>query len=479
MEMKEFAEVIKKSHFAGNNKIKIIQMLLKALGAKPAVSESAEGVYDDITGQSIIQSPSSDTIKKWFKGGEPDTKRYFPSLTVENKEEEAHKFLRKLTGSDKWIELRNLFKEWRDKSQSDEPFYINTETDDFHTFSTSFWQQFVSFFKSLRMWDDAEEPYQKQSIKDEMITIFKEEFIQYRVCEFIPKDIENVIESLYIYREIWDEGVKLAMNEIPASDCDAVYNSKKMYCKWFSDHDNFVFYAVVGFNGFWKLQIPGECILLKFPESFDPDMMPANTWMTESLEYAIVNPIPEDGKFDGEDLPWKECQGDIIFIDVDIPIKTSEDASDDEDCPIIEDCYVLIDGMLALDSLIDSFITIIKEEIIKKYEGVAFDNDSRQLYNGIKQYRKSLKKFKKDLIKFRNLEKEKSQYLRDQALLKSFNAYQAISDYESSPKPHYPFSECYLDPEEAKKVVSELNHYHQSLIKLFTEIICLEEDHTL
>lgn len=499
MEMKEFAKIVKDSKIAGNNKEKIIYILLQALGAEPAISGPAKFAYDDKkTGQSTIQSPTSDTIKKWFSpGGGPQTIRYFPSFTVEDKEEKAHEFLRKLTGNDKWIELRNLFKKWHDENPSDEAFYIDTETNDFRTFSTSFWKQFISYFESLKMWDD-----RKHGIKYEMTNIFKEKFIQYKVYKFIPKDIENVIESLYIYRGILDENAKLVMQEGSISDYDTAHSAKKMYCKLYPSHDNFIFCAVVRCNGFWGLQMPEKCILLKFPESFEHDMIPTNTCRsesTENIEYAIVDHFPEDEQFNGEELPWEKCQGDIIFIDFDIPTKTrgfanesipaeiiaavnenaiadqdtsaSEYIPDDEDYAIIEDCYVLIDGMLELDSSIDEFVAIIQEKIIEKYEGVTFDDNLRQLYNDIKQYRNSLKEFKNYLIKYRNLEKVKSEYLSDQAFIKQFGIYPAFSGFEPAPKPLYPFSELYLDPEEARKVESRLHHYHQSLIELYTEII--------
>ena len=132
---------------------------------------------------------------------------------------------------------------------------------------------------------------------------------------------------------------------------------------------------------------------------------------------------------------------------------------------------MFIDGILELNSSIEKFMEVINEEIIMKYKGQDFDNGSRQLYNGIKQYRKSLKKFKKYLVKFRNLKKEKSQYFSDLALMETFNDYLSFSDFELSPKPCGPFSECYLNPEEACNVMSELYHCHQSLIKSYAEIV--------
>ena len=352
------------------------------------------------------------------------------------------------------------------------------------------------------MWDD-----QKHGSKDEIMKIFKEKYILYEVYKFIPKDIKNVIESLKIYHEMLDENAKLVMQEDSTSDCETAHNPMKMYCKWYPGHDNFIFCAVVRCNGFWRLQIPEEHILLKSPESFEHDMRKTDTWINKSIEYAIVNIDTEGEQFNGEELPWKKCQGDIIVIERDIPTKTkgsanksipaktialinenaiadqdtsaSEDIPDDEDYPIIEDCYELIDGMLELDSSIDEFVAIIEEKIIIKYEGVNFDDNLRQLYNDIKLYRNLLKEFKNCLIKYRNLEKVKSEYLSDQAFIKQFGMYSAFSDHEPVPKPHYSSSELYLDPEEAHKVKSELDHYHQNLIELYTEIIGWEGDHTV
>lgn len=68
------------------------------------------------------------------------------------------------------------------------------------------------------MWDEAEEWHlEKESnqniIKDkiaiEMVDVFKERYIQYRVYDFLPKEINSIMDSLYIYRGILDEQAKL------------------------------------------------------------------------------------------------------------------------------------------------------------------------------------------------------------------------------------------------------------------------------
>lgn len=517
MEMKEFVEIVKESKIAGDNQVDIVRKLLDALGAKSAIGEVA--MY--ASHKSSYKSPVGSTIQKWLSGTtKPRAVSYFQDLKIENGER-AHELLRRTPKENQWIELRNLFKAWHDNSQnSDKTFYINTETDDFNTFSMSFWRQFVSFFDSLKMWDGADEPYQKSNMEAEMRNVIREKYMQYRVYEFVPKELKNVIDSLHIYHEIWNENAKLVMHEDSVSTCDTVQKSKKMYCKWFPDCDNFFFYEVVKSNGFWKLQTSGECVIIKFPESFEYDMVPLNTWMTGSVEYAVVDFLPKDEQLNEEDLLWKECPTDIIIIDISskkeksategIPVKmirakarlltdkkapvtedfviketasvvkenasANEGVSDSEDISVIEetlieDCYVFIDGILELNSSIEKFMEVINEEIIMKYKGQDFDNGSRQLYNGIKQYRKSLKKFKKYLVKFRNLKKEKSQYFSDLVLMETFNDYLSFSDFELSPKPCAPFSECYLNPEEACNVMSELYHCHQSLIKSYAEIV--------
>lgn len=515
MKMKEFVEIVKESKIAGDNQVDIVYKLLDALGAKPAISEVTMYASD----KSSYKSPVKSTVQKWLSSScKPRVVSYFPNLKIENGER-AHELLRSTPQKNQWIELKNLFKAWHDNGQnSDKTFYINTETDDFNTFSTSFWRQFVSFFDSLKMWDGADELYQKSSIEDEMRNVIKEKYMQYRVYEFVPKELKNVIDSLHIYHDIWNENAKLKMHESSVSTCDAVQKSKKMYCKWFSDYDNFLFYEVAKSNGFWKLQTSGECVLIKFPENFDYDMIPPNTWMTGSVKYTVVGSVPENEQLNEEELSWKECLCDIIIIDISskkeksvnegifakarllvdektsvtegITIKATavvkknapakegvsvcKDISTIEE-PLIEDCYVFIDGMLALNSSIEEFMEVINEEVIMKYKGQTFDDGTRQLYNGIMQYRKSLKKFKKYLIKFRNLKKEKSQYFSDLALMEAFGDYLLFSDFDASPKPCAPFSECYLSPEEARKVVSGLYRHHQSLIETYVEIINQKE----
>lgn len=464
MRMNDFAEIVKKSGIAGKNKKKIIYQLLQVLGAKKACGESAIGRSDQISDQ----SPSDSTIQVWLSGKEnPGVSRYFPSLKIEN-EKSAHEFLCKTPKEGQWRDLKELFKEWHNNNQNEDVnFCINTETDDFIIFSTSFWRQFVSFFDSLRMWDDVDklnpetESNQKEikgSIANEMIGIFKESFMEYRVYEFIPKEINDIIDSLYIY------------GNIPT--CDSEQKFKKMFCKWVPNNDNFVFGEVGDRNGFYELKIQEECILLKFDESFDYDMMPTNTWLVGRLKYVSVSlDFLEDTQFEDATLLWKERECEIIIVDIDFPI--------DESAPIIEDYYMFIDEMLALAPLIDKFISAINEKILKKYENVASDYTSKLLYNDIKQYRKMLKKFKKNLVEFRNLQKEKSGYLNDQAIIKTFEMYSSFSDFEASPKPTYPFSECYLDQSEADGVISCLRHYHESLIELYAGIFSYEKDYAV
>ena len=42
-----------------------------------------------------------------------------------------------------------------------------------------------------------------------MVDVFKERYIQYRVYDFLPKEINSIMDSLYIYRGILDEQAKL------------------------------------------------------------------------------------------------------------------------------------------------------------------------------------------------------------------------------------------------------------------------------
>lgn len=461
MKMKDFAEIVKKSHLAGNNKKKIIYLLLQALGAKDACGESARGRSDQ------EQSPSDSTIQKWLSdsSNKPGVSRYFPSLKVENENKEsAQKFLRRTSKEDQWKELRDLFKKWREENPDDEEFCVKTETDDFDAFSTSFWWQFTKFFDSLDLWDGAKDDAEDSRIKthdsiiDEMIGIFKESFMQYRVYEFIPKEINNIFDSLHVYGNV--------------SACDSKQKFKKMYCKWFPNYEHFVFCEAIYRNCRWELRIPGECIFLKFDESFDYDMTPTNTWITGRIKYAFASPdLLEGAQVDDETDLWKECQGKIIIVAIDLSV--------DEENPFIEDCYVLIDGMLEQGFAVDEFIAVINEKILKKYGDVLSDYDSRRLYNDIKQYRKLLKRFKKNLDKFRNLQKKKSEYLSDQAFIKTFGMYSSFSDFEASPKPAFPFSEVYLDPDEADKVISCLRRCHENLIELYAVIFSYEENHTV
>lgn len=479
MDMNEFAEVIKKSGILGKNKKKIIYQLLQALGAKDAVSQPSK----EVSGGTSERSPSDSTIQKWLsnKNNKPRCISYFPQLKVEKAGKSVHKFLREYLEGDRWIQLRDLFKEWHNNHQNaDAEFYINIETDDFITFSTSFWKQFVSFFESLRLWDDEEEPHPetvenpgkfKGCISDEILDVFKEKFAQYKIYEFIPKDIEMITQSLSIYRQILNEDIKLTAYVNAASECDDTQKFKRMYCKCSLDYKYFLFYAAAQHNVFWEMKMPEGCVLLKFPRSFDYNITPANTGNTEIFKYAFVNPkIPINAQIDDSTLQWKECQGKIIIAEVDIPA--------DGDFSIIEDFHVLIDEMLLQDSLVEQFTTDIDEKIIEKYESITFDDNSRLIY-AIKQYKKILKKFKEYLIRFKNLQKEKDEYLNCQALIKQFGIYTSFSDFESPPKPSFPFSECYLHPEEACEVKSKLYHCHKSLMELYAEIFSYGENHVI
>ena len=118
----------------------------------------------------------------------------------------------------------------------------------------------------------------------------------------------------------------------------------------------------------------------------------------------------------------------------------------------------------------------IDEKILKKYKGIAF-NDIKVgiLYNEIEQYGESLRKYKECLNKFKNLQKEKSEYIDAQKFIKSFEAYPFLSDYEAPPKPPYPFSEAYKHPEEESEVKSELYHIHGRLRELYAGIFSYKE----
>lgn len=472
MKLKEFVEIIKKSHIAGNNKRKIIYQLLQAAGA--------EGV----SYRTSCQSPSESTIQNWLseKGGKPGVSRYFPALKIKD-EKGARDFLWKTPRKNQWIELRDLFKEWHNNSQNvDKDFYIDTETDDFDTFNISFWKQFITYFDSLHLWEGAEEPQpktgdgrenSKSDLIDKMTAVFKENFMRYRVYEFIPKEISNVINSLNIYYEILNAQTQFTVQDGIVSEGDIIRGAKKMYCKLILDYKCFVFDIVACLDTFWELELPKECMIIKCNGDFTYDMFPTNKWVPVGFK-CVVNKssVFQDERFEDEEFSWKECQGEIIIVDIDLTIDVEETH------PIIEDWYLLIDGMLAQKHEIDEFITAISEKIVKKYEGLIFDNNIRLLYNDIKQYIETLSEFKEYLNKFRNLEKEKDSYLSDQALKKAWGIYSSFSDFEAAPKPEFPFSECYLDPDEADKVRSELCHCHKNLLDLYAEIINYKENYT-
>ena len=478
MTMKEFAQIIKKSQIGENDLAKIIYQLFLVLGAKDAISESAKAVIGS------NQSPSISTIKIWLSG---KTKKirvssYFPSLKIEN-EKGARDYLWHTPKENQWKELQSLFKDWYDNRQTpDEEFYINIDTDDFETFHISFWRQFASYFSPLRLWDGAEEQHSKakdsyesskSNLTNIMIDVFKECFVRYRVFEFIPKEIKDVINSIGIYHKILDEMTKVSEHDVTDSKCGIIKEAKKVYCKWVPNYDCFVLCAAACHKAFWELEAPEGYVIIKCNEDFAYDRIPANTWVSGSYKYAVVKSnIFKYEQFDEESFSWKEGQGKIIIVDIDLPIDTEETH------PIIEDCYVLIDEMLEQDYLIYEFTKSISEKIIKKYEGLTFDKNSRLLYNDIGQYIKSLSEFKEYLMKFRNLKKEKSQYLSDQAFTKTFGMYSSFSDFEVSPKPIYPFSECYLNSDEACKVQSGLCRCHKNLIELYDEIINYEENCT-
>lgn len=464
MKLKEFVEIIKKSHIAGNNKKKIVYKLLLAVGAE-GVSYHASS-----------QSPSESTIQKWLSEKEtPGVSRYFPNLKVKD-EKGARDFLRKTPQKEQWIELRDLFKEWHNNTQNpDKDFYIDTETDDFDTFNISFWRQFISYFNSLSLWEDAEKEQlgiedslenDKSDWTNKMMGVFKENFMQFRVYAFIPKEINSVINSLEINYEIVNERIKLGEQDGSSSERSTILESVRMYCKWSFNSDYFSFCAVPFHKPFWKLKTLEGHVIIKHNERFTYDTFPINMWVSDDFKYAITKScVFQDGQFDDGAFPWKECQGEFIIIDYDQPIDVNESH------PIIEDCYVLIDEMLAQENDIDKFITAIREKIIEKYEGLMFDNSSRLLYNDIKQYIDALSKFKENLTKFRDLEKGKSRYFSDQRFIKAFDMYSAFSDFEVAPKPIYPFSESYLHSDEASKVQSDLRYYHKNLIDLYGEII--------
>ncbi len=477
MEMDDFAEVVKKSHLVANDKTKIIFQLLQVLGAKGAVSDAT------MCGENRVsnQSPSKSVIQRWLTGkSKPGVSRYFPNLKVEN-EKKAHDFLRKTAKKDQWIELRDLFIDWYNRNQNtDTDFYVDTETDDFITFSTSFWRQFVSFFPPLRMWDDEEEQYTEKEnnsfrskIANEMIDTFKEEYMRYRIYEFIPKEINRIIDSLSIYYEILDERRK--MSESIISDSNSEQKFGRMYCKWAPEFDYFIFNEVTYREGYWELRL-AEKSFIRFRFDEDLDKVPTNTWLTTRFRYIFVDSSNfEDIQSGDEALLWKESKGDIIIINIDFPI--DHNSLVDEDYFIIEDCYVLIDGMLALEYQINEFMIAVKEKIIIKYENINFDDNSRLLYNAIRRYRRLLKKFTKNLIKFRKLPKVKDEYLSDKALKENFGIYPAFHDLDISEKPQFPFSECYLDQDEADKVKSCLWRCHGSLLELYTEIYNFEESY--
>lgn len=189
-----------------------------------------------------------------------------------------------------------MFKEWHEKNQNDEGFFcINTETDDFKTFSTSFWRQFAYFFKSLKMWDGANDEYPQteiiaknanDSIACEMISTFKDIFSQYKIYEFIPKDINAVIDSLHIYSEILNGNTQLMENDNLNTDHISTQQCKKMYCKWFPDYMYFMFCAGENHEHhehFWKLKTNEEYGLLRFNENSEYNALPTNTWLTKNF----------------------------------------------------------------------------------------------------------------------------------------------------------------------------------------------------
>lgn len=473
MTLKEFAQIIKKSGIGGANLKKIIYQLFQAIGAKGAINEPAAMTLGS------DQSPSSSTIQNWLGGkmGNPRVSSYFPNLKIEN-EKGARDFLLNTPQQDQWKNLQALFKEWHDKQQTpDKEFCINIDTDDFDTFYISFWRQFVFYFKPLRLWDGAEEHLSetkdscensKRELTNRMINVFRECFICYRVFEFIPKEIKDVIDSLGIYREILDERARPSAQDAAGPDCDIIQGPNKMYCKWFFNNDCFVFCVVARHKAFWELETPEGYVIIKCNEGFTYDMI-SDTWVLGGFKYVIAESgIFQNEQFADEAFLWKEYQGNIIIFGIDPPIDVEETD------PIIEDCYVLIDEMLTHDRFIDDFTTDISEKIIEKYKGLTFDNNTGLLYNNIKQYIKSLLEFKKYLTQFRNLKKEKSQYLSNQSFKKAFDKYSSFPSYEVTPKPIFPFSECYLDPDEADKVQSELCRQHKNLIDLYAEIIRYE-----
>ena len=458
MNMDDFAEIITKSNIAGKNKVEIILKLF-------------ENVEDS-------SSPAKPTIQKWFsdskkgKNNKPKASRYFSDSKIKN-EKKAHDFFKGDVNKDQWMELRDLFAKWRNNNQNtDKDFYINTETTDFITFSTSFWRQFASFFESLKMWDAGEEKAFQISIVNKMISTFKDTFRQYEVYRFVPEDIEHIIGSLGIYRMLLDENNEQKSKEGQSeegedSGCSSMLTLKKMYCKHFPNYNCFTFYAFDNYESVFKLKTEGKCILLRFAEQSNFDEMPTNEWMLKRLQYASVRPSILKEPFDEKKFFWRERQGEIIIVEIAL----------DKDDPAVKDCYMFINEMLELDSSIDKFTTVIDEKIVKKFENLNFDNNLRMLYNNIKRYIETLKIFKEYLKKFKNLKKEKSDYFDRRELMESFSNFSCfnVSDF---PKPKYPFSELYLDQEEANTVISELRYYHKSLMELYAEISSYEEDYS-
>lgn len=468
MDMDEFAKVIKESKIAENRKVKIIYQLLQAAGSKSVGIEKSK------------QSPADGTIQRWLskKGNKPKGSTYFYNSQIED-QEKAHKFLRETVSKDQWINLKVLFKQHHDINPSDEEFYIDTETEDFIKFSTSFWRQFASFFVALRMWDSSEEQSSEMNIEpinpsndiaNEMISIFKKKFEQYKVYEFIPKNIEDVINSLDIYYEILDEGTKRITSQDGDFDSDIAYTFIKVYCKLSPNFDSFVFSVVAFHDGILELKSSEGLIILKTSQNCDYNKMPTNTWLSGKFKYAFASQDIFKGQFDDETLVWKDAQGEVILLDVTTHI--------DRNKPVIEDCYLLIDKMLDMNTLIYEFVMNLEERIIETYEGIDFDNTSRLVYNNIKLYRKSLKAFENCLTKFRELEKEKSKYFRDQSLIQQFGIYAGFDNFESASKPQYPFADCYLNPTMARDIETNLRFYHKRLIELYDEILSKEEKYT-
>lgn len=467
MTMRDFAEIMKKSAIVGKNKVKIIRELLKAIGAEGAISPASEGVNK----KDSASSPSDSTIQKWLS--EPDSKpgvpRYFPNLKIEDTTR-VYNFLTINGNNSKWRELRDLFKDWYDKnSDKCENFCVDIETDDARIFTVSFWKQFVSFFDSLRMWDGAEKYYKEieceeknviDSVADKIIRVFEENFQNYNVYRFIPKNIEEVIDSLHIYSKMLAEHAELMKHKGDVPDSHAEYTSQRFYCKWYPNHDCFEFNRITRCNTFWELKTSEKYIRLDLDDDFVCIISSGDILI--DVKYDFVMPdIPKE-QSDEEKITWKQCQIAIIIAEINI--------KQDEDYSVFYDFSALIDGMLELNFSIDTFMAVIQEKILGKYDNMALDDVTMLLYNNIKQYRNSLECFKECLKKFRNLPKEKSEYLANKALKECFSMYGAFDDFDTILKPEPLFSELYLNEREADEVKANLRRHHGSLIELYSEI---------